>query len=133
NGKLQAVGLDKAGRWQYRYHALATEQREGRKLARLLKFAEALPKLRRRIRHDLRTPGLNHDRVMAALARILSVCFMRPGSRVYERDNGSYGLCTLKKRHVRVRGDVVTFDFVGKSGQKQHREHRGRQTAKAAP
>ena len=130
NAKLQAVGKDVAGRWQYRYHPLATQLREDKKLKRLLQFAEGLPQLRRRIRHDLRTPGLNHDRVMAALARILLICFLRPGSRVYARENGSFGLCTLRRRHVRVKGDIVHFDFMGKSRQRNVRDHRGKQTAK---
>jgi len=130
NAKLQAVGRDDAGRWQYRYHPLATQLREDKKLQRLLLFAENLPKLRRRIRHDLRTPGLNHDRVMAALARILLICFLRPGSRVYARENGSFGLCTLRRRHVQVKGDIVHFDFIGKSAQRQVRDHRGKQTAR---
>jgi DNA topoisomerase-1 len=128
--KLQAVGKDKAGRWQYRYGPSAVREREDKKFHRLLSFARALPRMREAVARDLRRPGLQRERVLACIVRILSTCFLRPGSRVYARENGSYGLVTLRVRHVRVTGDLLHMDFPGKSHQRQVRELRDRQVAR---
>lgn len=128
--KLQAIGRDKAGRWQYRYHPSFLRKQEARKYQRLVHFAQALPKLRRRLEADLRKKGLQRDRVMAGILRILACCFMRPGSEAYAAENGSIGVATLRRRHVQVKGDRVTFDFPGKSGQRQVRELRDRRVAR---
>ncbi len=130
SGALQAVGRDAAGRWQYRYGERAVRRREERKYRRLVAFAEALPRLRRRIRQDLRRPGLGRDKVLACVLRVLTACFMRPGSEIYARENNSFGVATLRSRHVTVRGDRVRFDFPGKSGKQHVRELRDRQVAK---
>ncbi|OJH35672.1 DNA topoisomerase IB [Cystobacter ferrugineus] len=128
--RLQAMGKDSAGRWQYRYHESFTRQQEARKFERVVDFARALPKLRRRVAQDLRKRGLGRDRVMACLLRILGTCFIRPGSQQYAEENHSYGLATLRARHVKLEGDTVIFDFPGKSGQHQHRELKDRQVAR---
>jgi DNA topoisomerase-1 len=128
---LQAVGQDGAGRWQYRYHEKQTQKREAEKHQRLITFARALPRLRKRVAADLRRPGLGRDKVLACVLRILGTCYIRPGSEVYAKENGSYGLATLRPRHVKVKGDTVTFDFPGKSGQRQYRELKDRQVARA--
>jgi DNA topoisomerase I len=128
--KLQAMGKDSAGRWQYRYHESFTKKREAAKYRRIVDFAKALPKLRRRVAADLRRKGLGKERVMACLLRILGTCFIRAGSQQYAEENHSYGLATLRARHVKVKGDKVIFDFPGKSGQHQHRELRDRQVAR---
>jgi DNA topoisomerase-1 len=128
--KVQAIGKDKAGRWQYRYGDQAVREREQKKYDRLVAFARALPRMRARVDAGLRLPGLPREKVMACILRILSTCFMRPGSTVYAKENGSFGIATLRKRHVEVRGDVVRFDYEGKSGKQQVRELRDRQVAR---
>ena len=129
-GMVQAVGTDAAGRWQYLYHQTHFKRGGRRKFARLVKFAETLPQMRRLIARDLRKTDLGRERVMACILRILSTCLIRPGSEVYASENGSFGLATLRRRHVRVRGDLVQFDFRGKSGIEQHRELKERQVAR---
>jgi DNA topoisomerase I len=119
---LQAVGRDRAGRWQYVYHPARVRARERRKRERLVAFIQAMPELRVEITRGLRAGGLSREHVLSAILRILSLSFLRPGSEVYARENDSYGLSTLKRRHVSVRGDRVLFDFPGKSGKRQHRE-----------
>jgi DNA topoisomerase-1 len=130
NGRLQAIGQDAAGRWQYLYHESHNRAREAKKFRRLVKFAHALPKLRAAISRDLRKPGLSRERVLATVLRILSSCSMRPGSEVYASENGSYGIATLRRKHVRVKGDGIYFDFPGKSGVRQQRELHDRRIAK---
>jgi DNA topoisomerase I len=128
-GKLQAVGKDAAGRWQYLYHQNHVRAQELKKFQRLIKFAEALPKMRATVSRHLREPGLGRERVMASILRILSSCFMRPGSEVYASENGSYGLATLRPKHVKVKGDSIEFDFPGKSGVRQKQQVKDRQVA----
>ena len=127
---LQAVGQDAAGRWQYLYHENHTARRDRQKFLRLLKFAEALPNMRKIVKRELRKPGLGRERIMACILRILSTSFIRPGSQVYASENGSYGIATLRPKHVHVKGDVVQFDFKGKGQVPQHRELKDRQVAK---
>ncbi|GHH04350.1 DNA topoisomerase [Comamonas sp. KCTC 72670] len=127
--KLQAVGQDAAGRWQYRYHTAHTLERDEEKFQRIVGFARALPRMRHRVNVDLRKQGLGRDKVMAAMLRILGTCFIRPGSQRYAETNGSFGLATLRRRHVRVAGDTVYFDFPGKSGKQQRRRLRDRRVA----
>ena len=129
-GRVQAIGKDFAGRWQYLYHADHTRVQEARKFKRLAKFAKALPKLRATVSRHLRQPGLGRERVLAAILRILSTCYMRPGSRSYASEHGSYGIATLRRKHVNVKGDLIEFDFPGKSGVRQQRQVRDRQVAR---
>ena len=128
-GMLQVIGKDNAGRWQYVYHERHVRKREQRKFKRLLKFGEALPEMRQVVRRDLRKKDLGRERVMACLLRILSTCFLRAGSQVYANENGSYGLATLRPKHVNVRGDLVEFKFRGKGQIIHHREIRDRAVA----
>jgi DNA topoisomerase-1 len=128
--RLQAVGKDAAGRWQYLYHGNHTRNQELKKFKRLVRFAEALPELRAIIKRHLGQPGLGRERVLAAILRILLTCFMRPGSQVYASENGSYGIATLRPKHVKVRGDTIEFDFTGKSGVRQQRQLTDRQVAR---
>lgn len=120
-GRIQVVGKDAAGRWQYLYHESHTRRQETRKFQRLIKFAEALPAMRGTIRRHIKQRGLPRERVLASVLRTLSTCFMRPGSEVYASENGSYGIATLRRKHVSVKGDTVEFDFPGKSGVQQYR------------
>lgn len=126
---VQAVGRDKAGRWQYRYHEKQVLRRDRAKRERLVRFIAALPRMRRAVARDLSLRGLKREKVLAGILRILSTCFLRPGSEEYASQNGSYGIATLKPRHVSVRGDRIRFDFEGKSGRRQVRELRDRRLA----
>lgn len=130
NGKLQVIGKDAAGRWQYLYHESHRRMQELRKFQRLTKFAQSIPKMRATVARHLRKPGLTRERVLASILRVLSTCYMRPGSEVYANENGSYGIATLRRKHVNVKGEVVEFDFPGKSGVRQHRELRDKQVAR---
>jgi DNA topoisomerase-1 len=116
DGHVQATGRDARGRKQHRYHALWRAQRDDAKYARVVHFGRALPTLRRRVTRDLRTPGLTHRKVVALVARLLDVSLIRVGNDEYARHNGSFGLTTLRDRHVTVRGRTVRFKFAGKSG-----------------
>ena len=129
-GKLQAIGKDAAGRWQYLYHESHTRMQELRKFRRLTKFAQAIPKMRATVARHLRQPGLTRERVLASVLRILSTCYMRPGSEAYASEHGSYGIATLRRKHVNVKGEVIEFDFPGKSGVRQHRELHDKQVAR---
>lgn len=130
NGQVQAIGKDTAGRWQYLYHESHTRAQELRKFRRIKKFAKAIPQMRATVSRHLRQPGLTRERVLAAVLRILSTCYMRPGSEVYANEHGSYGIATLRRKHVNVKGDRIEFDFPGKSGVRQQRELRDRQVAR---
>ena len=127
---VQVVGRDKAGRWQYLYHARHVARRERKKSRRVIHFAEALPRMRHAVARDLARPGLPREKVLACILRILSTCFLRPGSQVYADENQSYGIATLRRQHVTVRGATVRFDFPGKSGQRQQREMTDRRVAR---
>ena len=129
-GRVQVIGKDAAGRWQYLYHPNHTHAQELRKFKRITKFAQAIPKMRKTVARHLRQPGLTRERVLAAVLRILSTCFMRPGSEVYASEHGSYGIATLRRKHVNVKGDLIEFDFPGKSGVRQQRQLRDRQVAR---
>ena len=130
NGRVQVIGKDAAGRWQYLYHPSHTRTQELRKFRRITKFAKAIPKMRATVTRHLRQPGLTRERVLAAILRILSTCFMRPGSEVYASEHGSYGIATLRRKHVTVKGELIEFDFPGKSGVRQQRQLRDRQVAR---
>lgn len=130
NGRVQAIGKDTAGRWQYLYHQNHTRTQELRKFRRITKFAKAIPKLRATVSRHLRQPDLSRERVLAAVLRVLSTCYMRPGSEVYANEHGSYGIATLRRKHVVVKGDLIEFDFPGKSGVRQQRQLRDRQVAR---
>jgi len=129
-GAVQAIGRDAAGRLQYLYHANHVRRQDAKKFKRVIKFAEALPKMRTTVSSQLKQPGLGKEPVMASILRILSTCFMRPGSQVYASENGSFGLATLRRWHVGVKGDVVEFDFPGKSGVRQSRQLKDHQVAR---
>ncbi|ADV66831.1 DNA topoisomerase IB [Deinococcus maricopensis] len=118
---LQAFGRDAAGRLQYRYHADFLQARAGRKWARLGRFARALPAFRTATTTDLRRTGLPERKVLAIMTRVLHVARFRVGSEAYARAHRTYGLSTLLKRHVRVDGTTVEFNFKGKHGVQQHR------------
>ena len=129
NGRVQAIGKDAAGRWQYLYHESFVRQQELKKFRRIVRFAESLPQMRRTVNRDIRSEPLSREKVLASILRILSTCFMRPGSEVYANENGSYGIATLRRKHVSVKRDSVLFDFPGKSGVRQQRELKDKRVA----
>jgi DNA topoisomerase-1 len=115
-GHIQATGRDARGRKQYRYHAEWTRRRDEAKFDRLLAVGEALPRLRRLAATALARPGLDRERVLAAVASLLDSSFARVGNREYRRTNGSFGLTTLENRHVRRGGGALRLAFRGKAG-----------------
>lgn len=118
DGHLQATGRDARGRKQYRYHAGWRQTRDETKFDRMIAFGKALPRIRRRVERDLRRRGLPREKVLATVVKLLETTLVRVGNDEYARENKSYGLTTMQDRHVRVRGDAITFTFRGKSGRK---------------
>jgi len=116
NGHIQATGRDARGRKQYRYHARWRLVRDDAKYLRMISFARALPGIRRVVEKDLKRPGLHRQKVLAAVVHLLQTTFMRVGNDEYAKQNQSFGLTTLRHRHVRVDGSDVLFRFRGKSG-----------------
>jgi DNA topoisomerase-1 len=120
NGHLQATGTDAAGRKQYRYHDNWRLRRDREKFDDMVRFARALPALRRRVAADLGDCStLDRSCVLAAAVRLLEVGFFRIGSEEYATENDSYGLATLRKEHVTIEDAVMVFDFPAKSGQRR--------------
>jgi DNA topoisomerase IB len=119
DGHIQAVGVDDRGRRQYRYHPDWVEERSAEKHERVLRFARRLPELRARVRADLALDGMPRERVLACAMRLLELGAFRIGGEAYAEENGSYGLATIQRRHVRVRGAAVEFDYEAKGGQER--------------
>ena len=116
-GHLQATGRDARGRKQYRYHPRWRSLRDGEKFERMPAFGEALPRLRRKIRKDMAHPELPREKVLAIVVSLLDATRLRIGNAEYARSNGSYGLTTLRNRHVRfLRDGQLVFRFRGKGG-----------------
>ncbi len=120
NGHLQATGRDARGRKQYRYHAHWRATRDANKYELLNEFVRALPRIRAAVKKDLHLPGMPRRKILAAVVSLLEATLIRVGNEKYARDNGSFGLTTMRNRHIKVRGERMQFDFRGKSG-KQHR------------
>lgn len=120
NGHLQATGRDARGRKQYRYHPNWRTVRDEGKFERMLVFSRVLPVIRKQIAHDLAQPGLPRTRVLAAVVTLLERTLARVGNEEYARENKSFGLTTLRNRHVKVAGSHLTFDFRGKHGIDHH-------------
>lgn len=115
-GHLQATGRDARGRKQYRYHPQWRETRDATKYERLLAFGAVLPKLRARVARDLALGGMTRDKVLATVVRLLDTTLIRVGSEEYARENRSYGLTTLRKKHLKMSAGTLRFQFRGKSG-----------------
>ena len=116
NGHIQATGRDTKGRKQYRYHFSYRRQRDETKFHRMLEFSRLLPKLRPQVERDLSRPGLPRDKVLATVVRLLEKTLIRVGNQIYARKNRSFGLTTMRDRHVEVSGAEIRFNFRGKSG-----------------
>jgi DNA topoisomerase I len=119
-GHIQAVGRDARGRKQYRYHSEWKTVRDAAKYGKLLLFAQVLPQIRARVEHDLALPGLPKEKVLAAVVRLLERTLARVGNEQYAKTNKSFGLTTLRNRHVRVKGRQIVFDFRAKHGIQRH-------------
>lgn len=130
SGHIQATGRDARGRKQYRYHDRWRELRDENKFDRLADFAKALPKIRRRVNQDLRLPGLPQQKVLATVVQLLERTFIRVGNEEYARENKSFGLTTMKNRHVKVKGPQLRFRFRGKSGRQHEVDVTDRRIAK---
>ena len=114
-GHLQVTGRDARGRKQSRYHPRWREVRDETKYERMTIFGATLPGIRERVEHDLSLPGMPRPKILAAIVRLMEVTLIRVGNEEYARENQSYGLTTMRNKHVEVEGSSVTFKFQGKS------------------
>ena len=130
NGHIQATGRDARRRKQYRYHDRWRELRDENKYDRMVVFGNALLKIRRRVNKDLALPGLPRNKVLATIVQLLERTFIRIGNEEYARDNKSFGLTTMKNRHVDVKGSKLRFRFRGKSGREHEVDVTDRRTAR---
>jgi DNA topoisomerase-1 len=130
NAHLAATGRDARGRKQYRYHNDFASVRDRDKYGHLIQFAQCLPKLRRQLAADMRKPGLPREKVVAVVINLLEATLIRVGNEDYARANGSFGLTTLRNRHVKVNGGELRFTFRGKSGKDWQLAIRDRRIAK---
>jgi DNA topoisomerase-1 len=130
NGHIQATGRDARGRKQYVYHDRWREVRDENKYDRIISFGKALPKIRRRVAKDLKLPALPRNKVLATVVQLLESTFIRIGNEEYARENKSFGLTTMKDRHVEVKGAKFRFRFRGKSGREHEIDVTDRRTAK---
>src|SRR5207302_2528498 len=130
NGHIQATGRDARRRKQYLYHERWREVRDENKYDRMIAFGKALPKIRKRVARDLKLPGLPQNKVLATVVELLERTIIRIGNEEYARDNKSFGLTTMKDRHVEVKGSKLRFRFRGKSGREHEVDITDRRIAK---
>jgi DNA topoisomerase-1 len=116
NGHIQATGRDDKGRKQYRYHPRWREVRDAAKFDHMMEFAAALPGIRARVDADMKKPGMPREKVLATIVHLLETTLIRVGNDDYVKQNGSFGLTTLRNKHVQVDGSELRFSFKGKSG-----------------
>lgn len=121
SAKVQAVGYDSAGRVQYVYNHRYRERKEREKFERLLRFAAVLPEMRRVTSTHLRRRKLDRDKVLAAMVRLINTAYFRVGDERYARQNKTYGIATLRRKHLKIEGDTMIFDYAGKWGQAQRK------------
>ncbi|HEY7266301.1 MAG TPA: DNA topoisomerase IB [Solirubrobacterales bacterium] len=118
-GHIQATGMDARGRKQYRYHDRWRERRDRQKFDEMVDFARSLPKLREQVDSDLRRRKVSRERVLACAVRLLDRGFFRIGSEDYAEENDTYGLATMRKRHVAIEGKTLVFDYEAKGGKRR--------------
>lgn len=116
NGHLQVTGLDTRKRKQYKYHPQWEQLRNETKFDRMIEFGKVLPAIRAQVEKDLRNEGMTQEKVIATVVKLMEQTSIRIGNDAYEKENGSYGLTTLKNRHVKVNGNHIRFSFIGKKG-----------------
>jgi DNA topoisomerase-1 len=130
NGHIQAIGRDQKNRKQYRYHPDWRADRDARKYDRMAAFGRALPRLRKRVEHDLSRRGLPREKVLAAVVSLLELTLIRVGNDEYAKTNKSFGLTTMQKRHLKLAGGGAVFEFKGKSGKMHKTGFRDRRLAR---
>jgi DNA topoisomerase I len=121
SAKVQAVGYDSAGRLQYLYHPKYRERKEREKFERILRFSDALPLMRRTTSNHLRHKHLNREKVLAAMTRLMNAAYFRVGDERYARKNRTYGIATLRRKHLTIEGDTLIFEFTGEWSQQQRK------------
>ena len=121
SAKVQAIGYDSAGRLQYLYHPRYRERKEREKFERILRFSDALPQMRRTTSNHLRRKKLDREKVLATMTRLMNAAYFRVGDERYARKNRTYGISTLRRKHLRVEGDTMIFEYTGKWGQVQRK------------
>jgi DNA topoisomerase-1 len=121
SAKVQAIGYDSAGRLQYLYHPRYRERKEREKFERVLRFSDALPQMRRTTSDHLRRKKLDREKVLATMTRLMNAAYFRVGDERYARTNKTYGIATLRRKHLRVEGDTMIFEYTGKWGQVQRK------------
>lgn len=130
NANLLATGRDDKGRKQYIYNPKFRAQKESEKFERILEFADKLEHMRRVTGQHLRRKTLNRDKVMAVMVRLLESAYFRPGSDSYSKANKSYGITTMRSKHLRIEGDEMIFSYRGKSGKDQEKHVKEKRLAK---
>ena len=113
SAKVQAIGYDSAGRLQYRYHEKYRERKEREKFERVLDFAQRLPEMRRITSNHLRHRHLDREKVLACMTRMMNAAYFRVGDERYARRNNTYGIATLRRKHLKIEGDTVIFEYAG--------------------
>jgi len=131
NGHIQATGYDTKKRKQYRYHALWNSLRNETKFHKMFEFGKMLPQLRLQVEEDMQIKELSEKKVLATVISLMERTYIRVGNAEYEKTNGSFGLTTLKDKHVKIKGNEVTFAFKGKSGKLHNITLKNKQLAKA--
>src|ERR671933_2518248 len=121
SAKVQAVGYDSVGRVQYLYHPRYRERKEREKFERILRFADRLPKMRRTTSEHLRHHKLDRERVLAAMVRLMNVAYFRVGEERYAKKNKTYGIVTLRRKHLTIQGNTMIFEYRGKWGKVQRK------------
>jgi DNA topoisomerase I len=121
SAKVQAIGYDSAGRLQYLYHPKYRERKERDKFERILRFSKALPRMRHTTSNHLRHKYLDREKVLAAMTRLMNAAYFRVGEERYARKNRTYGIATLRRKHLRIEGNTMIFEYTGKWGQ-EHRK-----------
>ena len=121
SAKVQAVGYDSQGRVQYLYHPKYRERKEREKFERILRFSDALPRMRKLTSDHLRRKKLGREKVLAAMTRLMNAAYFRVGDERYARKNKTYGIATLRRKHLTIEGDTLIFEFTGKWGQQQRK------------
>jgi DNA topoisomerase I len=121
SAKVQAIGYDSAGRLQYLYHPKYRERKEHEKFERILRFSDALPEMRRITSNHLRHKHLDREKVLATMTRLMNAAYFRVGDERYARKNRTYGIATLRRKHLTIEGDTLIFEYTGKWGQQQRK------------
>jgi DNA topoisomerase-1 len=130
NGHIQATGKDARGRKQYRYHTTWRQVRDETKFQHILDFADALPAIRKTVKQHLALSGLPREKVLATVISLMEKTAIRVGNAEYAKDNNSYGLTTMRRKHVKLSGDTIKFEFTGKSGKTWNLAVRDRRIAR---